>query len=86
MSNKEDILAHLTDLIVDMKDCEASAVHAAASFEDLELDSLDFVEVQGAVKKRYRVDLVPDLFANGTVANVGQLVDYIVAETVVVEA
>jgi acyl carrier protein len=61
-------------------------VHAAASFEDLEQDSLDFVEVQVSVKKRYRVDLVPDLFANGTIANVGQLVDYIVAETVVVEA
>lgn len=86
MSNKEDILAHLTDLIVDMKDCETSAVQPAATFEDLELDSLDFVEVQVSVKKRYQVNLVPDLFANGTIANVGQLVDYIAAESVVVEA
>lgn len=86
MSNKEDILAHLTELIVDMKDCETSAVHSTATFEDLELDSLDFVELQVSVKKRYRVNLVPDLFATGTIANMGQLVDYIAGESVAVEA
>lgn len=85
MSDNEKIFTFLQNLIVDMKDCEESDVTREASFKDLELDSLDFVEVQVAVKKNYRVDLIQDLFAAGTISTIGQLVDFVESESTVAQ-
>lgn len=81
MSENMKIFDHLKSLVMDMKDYDDAAIHREATFEDLELDSLDFVEIQVAVKKRYRVDLIPDLFTSGTIANLGQLADFIESES-----
>lgn len=86
MSENDKIFTFLQNLIVDMKDCEESDVIREATFKNLELDSLDFVEVQVAVKKNYRVDLVQDLFAAGTISTIGQLVDFVENESAAVQA
>lgn len=86
MNENDKIFTFLQNLIVEMKDCEESDVTRDANFQDLELDSLDFVEVQVAVKKTYRVDLIQDLFAAGTISTIGQLVDFIEAESAAVQA
>ncbi|OVE47162.1 hypothetical protein CBW21_15990 [Chromobacterium violaceum] len=81
MLNETQIFDELKALILDMKEIEEDQVQLSSSFEALELDSLDFVEVQVSVKKRYGVDLVSDLFASGKIADMGQLVGYIAAES-----
>ena len=86
MSDNDKIFTFFQNLIVDMKDCEESEVTRKATFEDLELDSLDFVEVQVAVKKNYRVDLIQGLFAAGTISTIGQLVDFVETESAALPA
>ena len=81
MTIQTDILSFLKNLVIEMKDIEEEAVKGNSSFEDLELDSLDFVEVQVGVKKHYGVDLTPDLFASGTINNLDQLSGYIADES-----
>ena len=83
MSTNTDILNFLKSLIVDMKYCSEDAIHWEASFQDLELDSLDFVELQVAVKKKFQVNLVEDVFANGNISNIGQLVNFIENESAI---
>lgn len=83
MSTNTDILDFLKSLIVDMKYCNEDAIHWEASFQDLELDSLDFVELQVAVKKKFQVNLVEDVFANGNISNIGQLVNFIENESAI---
>ncbi|KVC86739.1 hypothetical protein BGV71_10550 [Burkholderia ubonensis] len=77
MSQDADILRFLRDLILDMKDAEFDVVQSSSTFEQLELDSLDFVELQVAVKKAYKVDLPPDMFVSGAISNLEQLVEFI---------
>lgn len=77
MNESTKIFEFIQNLIVDMKDCVADNVTRWATFDQLNLDSLDFVELQVAVKKSYRVDLVHDLFADGAISNIGELVDFI---------
>jgi acyl carrier protein len=86
MIQDTDIFNFLRDLILDMKDMEYSAIQLASSFEQMELDSLDFVELQVAVKKRFRVDLLPETFALGAITNVAQLVGFIATEMVATQA
>lgn len=86
MIQDTDIFNFLRDLILDMKDMEVSSIQLASSFEQLELDSLDFVELQVAVKKRFKVDLLPETFASGAITNVEQLVGFIATEMVAIQA
>lgn len=80
MSEHAEVFEFLKELIVEMKDYEEGVVQRDSSFESLELDSLDYVEVQVGVKKRYGVALTPDLFSSGKIANIEQMVSYITKE------
>ncbi|WP_169315382.1 phosphopantetheine-binding protein [Verminephrobacter aporrectodeae] len=57
-----------------------------STFEQLVLDSLDFVELQVAVKKTYKVDLLPDMFVSGTISSMEQLVGFISSKMSTVQA
>lgn len=81
MSKEAQIYEFLKELIIEMKDCDEDSLRPDMGFEELELNSLDYVEVQVAVKKHYGVDLVPDLFASGTLSNLQQLAAFIEGES-----
>ena len=76
MSSREEILATLKDVAVEVLGVEADAVVETASFkDDLEADSLDLVEVVMALEEKFDISIPEDDLADfGTV---GQAVDIV---------
>jgi acyl carrier protein len=72
----------LQDAIVELKDVDETALVPALTFEELELDSLYYVEIQLRIKKKYKVEITPELFASGQLKNLGDLTAYIEANQV----
>jgi acyl carrier protein len=63
--------------ILDLKDIDESELVPGMTFEALDLDSLDYVEIQVGIKKNFGVDIDPDLFRSGQIKNLGDLCRYI---------
>lgn len=78
--NQDVIFGFLRDLIMDMKEVDEGSIEPTSTFESLGLDSLDFVELQVAVKKKFKVDLLSENFSSGKIVNMNQIVAYIDAE------
>ena len=74
-----NVAEFLQDAIVELKDVDESTLIPALTFEELELDSLDYVEIQLRIKKKFKVEITPDLFASGQLKNLGDLYAYIEA-------
>jgi acyl carrier protein len=74
-----NVAEFLQDAIVELKDVDEAALVPALTFEELELDSLDYVEIQLRIKKKFKVEITPELFASGQLKNLGDLYAYIEA-------
>jgi acyl carrier protein len=74
-----NVAEFLQDAIVELKDVDEATLIPALTFEELELDSLDYVEIQLRIKKKFKVEITPDLFASGQLKNLGDLYAYIEA-------
>ncbi|CAB9495205.1 acyl carrier protein [Alteromonas macleodii] len=77
MSNIENIYAVTKDVILDLKDFEEDEMNIDMTFEDLDLDSLDFVEMQVVMKKNFKVTLDPEMFESGAISTLRELCDYV---------
>ena len=64
-----NVAEFLQDAIVELKDVDEAALVPALTFEELELDSLDYVEIQLRIKKTFKVEITPELFASGQLKN-----------------
>jgi acyl carrier protein len=74
--NRDEILATLKDVAVEVLGVEADAVVETASFkDDLEADSLDLVEVVMALEEKFDISIPEDDLAD--VGTVGQAVDIV---------
>ena len=74
--SREEILATLKDVAVEVLGVEADAVVETASFkDDLEADSLDLVEVVMALEEKFDITIPEDDLAD--VGTVGQAVDIV---------
>ncbi|MDR2154572.1 MAG: phosphopantetheine-binding protein [Burkholderiaceae bacterium] len=76
MTTRSQVLDFIREIIEEVKDFDAE-ITDATTFDELELDSLDYVQTQIEAKKRFGVDLSPELFSSGKIINVGQLCTYI---------
>jgi acyl carrier protein len=72
-----NVAEFLQDAIVELKDVDEATLIPALTFEELELDSLDYVEIQLRIKKKFKVEITPELFASGQLKNLGDLTAYI---------
>lgn len=81
MSNNETVFAVIRDLILELKDDEADNVTPSSTLESLDLDSLDFVEMQVVVRKRFKVAMDPKAFASRGIQRLDELCSYIVELT-----
>ena len=77
-----NVAEFLQDAIVELKDVDEATLVPALTFEELALDSLDYVEIQLRIKKKFKVEITPDLFASGQLKNLGDLTAYIEANQV----
>lgn len=71
------IIAFLNEAIMELKDIDEDELLPALTFEQLQLDSLDYVEIQLRVQKRYKVRIDPELIESGKLATLGDLYAYI---------
>jgi acyl carrier protein len=74
----EEVMAFLCGSIEELVDVEPDQMTRDAVLEELNLISLDYVELHVLVKKRYGAELSMDLFVNGDIVTLGQLTDHIV--------
>lgn len=67
----------LRDAILELKDLDEAILVPETCIEDLQLDSLDYVEIQVGIKRQYDVSIEPELFATGVIKTLGDLSAYI---------
>ena len=80
MTTRAQVLEFIQEIIEEVKDFDGEVTYDT-TFEELDLDSLDYVQTQIEAKKQFDVELNPELFASGKIVNVGQLCTYIAEHT-----
>lgn len=79
MTNGNDnVLLFFKEKFNEIKDLDEDSINRDIQIEELGLDSLDFVEIQVGVKKKFNISLSPELF-EGQITTIGELCDYIQA-------
>lgn len=73
MSAKE----FLFETILELKDIDEADLTEGLTLEELALASLDYVEIQVLVKKKYGVEVKPNLLISGKLRTVGDFAAYI---------
>lgn len=73
------IAEFLREAILELKDIDPSTLVPELTFEELNLDSLDYVEIQLLIQKEYKVEVGPELFSSGQLKKLGDLYAYIEA-------
>ena len=81
MAAPQEIFEFLKDLVLNITDTEEEHVRPDTRVEDLGLESMDLVELLIAVRKKYNVEMAPRAFADGKLATLGDVVEYICAQT-----
>lgn len=77
----QEVFEFLKDLVLNITDTEEGQIEPSARVEDLGLESMDLVEVLIAIRKKYGVEMAPRAFADGKLTTLGDVVDYICAQT-----
>jgi acyl carrier protein len=77
MNEQAEIFAFLRDLLVDMTDHTDDMIKPESELESLELDSLDYVQIQVEVQKTYKVQVPTEKIANGEITTLGQMAEMI---------
>ena len=77
MSKLDSVFAVIRDLILELKDDEVENISLASTIESLDLDSLDFVEMQVVVRKKFGVVMDPKAFASRDISTLDGLCSYI---------
>ena len=71
---REDLFRHIKDTLVKEFDCEESSIVPEARFyEDLDLDSIDAVDLVVRLRNEHSIDVAADDFKS--IATVGDLLD-----------
>lgn len=69
--------AFLYETIVELIDIDEVDLTPNLTLEDIGLTSLDYVEIQVLIRKRYGVEITPELLTSGELKNLGDFADYI---------
>lgn len=72
-----EIYEFLKSTILELNDVDEERITPSLMVKDLALDSLDYVQIQVSIKKKYGVQVSPEVFASGKVQTVGDLCSYI---------
>lgn len=78
MRSQEDVFDFIKDCILELKDIDELDIKPDSELMQLGLDSLDFVEVQVLLKRRYGVHVDPTIFAGDGVLTLGDFSQMVV--------
>jgi len=76
----------LVDTILELKDIDEAELTPELSLEQLMLESLDYVEIQVLIKKKFLVEVSQQLFVSGAITTLGGLAEYIETQSAQVAA
>jgi acyl carrier protein len=71
------ILNFLREAVIELKDIEPEDILAGTELASMDLDSLDYVDIQVNIRREYGVQVQADVFASGQIKTFGQLAEYI---------
>ncbi|MFL9884406.1 acyl carrier protein [Paraburkholderia agricolaris] len=71
------VFEFLKEMIVEIKDLDPADIQVPMTIDELALDSLDYVEMQVNIKRKFGVALSPMLFER-RIKTLAQLCEYIV--------
>ncbi len=77
MNTLESVFDVIRDLILELKDDEIGPITLDSTIESLDLDSLDFVEMQVVARKKLNVVMDPAAFASRDISTLRALCEYI---------
>jgi len=86
MNTIESVFDVIRELILELKDDEIENITLESTIEALDLDSLDFVEMQVVVRKKLGVAMDPKAFASRNISTLRALCDYILELTEAAQA
>jgi acyl carrier protein len=78
MPTASQVFDVIKDSILELKDLGEDTVHPDAEIKDLGLDSLDFVEVQVILKRRFGVQVHPGAFAEGRIRSLQEFAEHVI--------
>jgi acyl carrier protein len=81
MNTTESVFDVIRELILELKDDGVENITLESTIEALDLDSLDFVEMQVVVRKKLGVAMDPKAFASRNISTLQALCDYILELT-----
>ena len=73
-----DVYEELKEMILEVKDFEEEEIHPHMTLEELDFDSLDFVQLTVIVKKKFDVTLTGEPFEAGEVKNLKDVCEHVV--------
>lgn len=76
--NSDEVFTFLCESIEELVDVDPEQLTRDAVLAELELISLDYVELHVLVKKRYAAELGMEQLVSGEITTLGELTDYIV--------
>jgi len=83
--NANSIRDFLKETILELKDIDEDQLTDELTMAELALESLDYVEIQVLVNKRYGLLVNTELFLTGKLSTFGDVVAYIAAHQVAKE-
>ena len=86
MNTTESVFNVIRELILELKDDEIENITLESTIEGLDLDSLDFVEMQVVVRMKLGVAMDPKAFASRNIGTLQALCDYILELTQAAQA
>ena len=77
MPAAQDVFEFLKDLVLNITDAEGEQIQPSTRVEDLGLESMDLVELQITVRKKFGVEMAARAFAEGRLTTLGDVVNHI---------
>ena len=77
MPATQEIFAFMKDLVLNITDTDEEQIQPSTRVEQLGLESMDLVELQITVRKKFGVEVPARAFADGQLTTFGAVIDYI---------
>ena len=77
MSTFNKVYQVISDVILEVSDIEEDELSPTSTFEEVDIDSIDYIELGFTVKKMFGLSIDGKLFESGQLSNIQQLCDHI---------
>jgi acyl carrier protein len=77
MTTASDVLSFLKTTIIEIKDVDENNIRLESTLDEIALDSLDYVEIQLAIKKQYGVRVSQNDFLEGSIKTIGDFCSFV---------